>query len=180
MEFLELAQKRYSCRKFLDKEVEKEKIYKILEAGRLAPTACNFQPQRILVVTDREKQKALKECTKFTFDAPVILGVCYDKEESWKRKYDGQDGGIVDASIVTTHMMLEIAQLELGSTWVGSFDPNKARNILNIPDNLEIVNLLPFGYPAEDGAESAMHNQRKTIEQIVSWNNFTCHIDKKC
>ena len=172
MDFLELAQKRYSCRKFLPTQVEPEKIQKILEAGRLAPTACNFQPQRILVITDENKRKALKECTKFTFDAPVILVVCYDKEKSWKRKYDGQDEGIVDACIVSTHMMLQITHLGLGSTWVGSFDPHKAREILNIPENLEIVNLLPFGYPAEDGVPSGMHEERKKIEDFISWNIF--------
>lgn len=172
MEFLELAQKRYSCRKFLDKEVEKEKIEKVLEAGRLAPTACNFQPQRILVITEKEKIEALKECTRFTFDAPVILAVCYDKEESWKRKYDEADEGIVDASIVSTHMMLQITELGLGSTWVASFDPEKAREILKIPENLEFVNLLPFGYPAEDAEPSAMHEKRKSMEEIVSWNEF--------
>jgi len=172
MEFLELVKKRYSCRKFLNKEVEKEKIEKVLEAGRLAPTACNFQPQRILVVTDREKINSLKECTRFTFDAPVILVVCYDKTESWKRKYDGKDEGIVDSSIVSTHMMLEITELGLGSTWVASFEPNKAREILNIPENLEIVNLLPFGYPAEDGVPSAMHEERKSLDELVYWNKF--------
>lgn len=172
MEFLELVKKRYSCRKFLEKEVEREKIEKVLEAGRLAPTAANFQPQRIFVITDKEKREALKECTKFTFDAPVILAVCYDKTESWKRKYDGADEGIVDCSIVSTHMMLEIAELGLGSTWVASFDPEKAREILNIPEDLEIVNLLPFGYPAEDGMPSQMHEKRKSLDEIVSWNKF--------
>ncbi len=172
MEFLELAKSRYSCRKFLDKEVEKEKIEIVLEAGRLAPTACNFQPQRILVITDKDTINELKECTRFTFDAPVILVVCYEKEESWKRKYDGQDEGIVDSSIVSTHMMLQITELGLGSTWVASFDPVKAREILKIPDNLEIVNLLPFGYPAEDEVPSAMHAKRKSLDELIFWNTF--------
>lgn len=172
MEFLELVQKRYSCREFSVKEVEKEKIEKVLETGRLAPTACNFQPQRILVVTDKEKREELKECTRFTFDAPVILVVCYNKEESWKRKYDGQDEGIVDCSIVSTHMMLQIQELGMGSTWVGSFDPMKAREILKIPENLEIVNLLPFGYPAENNVPSQMHEKRKVMSEIAFWNEF--------
>lgn len=172
MEFLELTKARYSCRKFLKRQVEREKIEKILEAGRLAPTACNFQPQRILVITDSEKIEALKECTKFTFDAPVILLVCYDKGESWKRKYDGHDEGIVDSSIVSTHMMLQISELGLGSTWVGSFDTNKAREILNVPENFEIVNLLPFGYPAEDALPSAKHEERKELQETVFWNEF--------
>ncbi len=72
MDFIELVKKRYSCRSFSEKQVEKEKIDLILEAGRLAPTAGNFQPQRILVITDKEKINELKECTAFTFDAPIV------------------------------------------------------------------------------------------------------------
>ncbi len=172
MEFLELTKARYSCRKFLKKEVEIEKIKKILEAGKLAPTACNFQPQKILVITDSEKIEALKEATKFTFDAPVILLVCYDKNESWKRKQDGQDEGIIDASIVSTHMMLQITELGLGSTWVGSFNPSKAREILKVPENFKIVNLLPLGYPAEDALPSTKHEERKELQETVFWNEF--------
>ena len=172
MEFLELTKARYSCIKFLKKEVEIEKIKKILEAGKLAPTACNFQPQRILVITDSEKIEALKEATKFTFDAPVILLVCYDKNESWKRKQDGQDEGIIDASIVSTHMMLQITELGLGSTWVGSFNPSKAREILKVPENFKIVNLLPLGYPAEDALPSIKHEERKELQETVFWNEF--------
>ncbi len=94
------------------------------------------------------------------------------KGRIWKRKYDGQDEGIVDSSIVSTHMMLQITELGLGSTWVASFDPSKAREILNIPDNLEIVNLLPFGYPAEDEVPSAMHAKRKSLDELIFWNTF--------
>jgi len=116
MDFLELAQKRYSCRSFLDKEVEKEKLEKILEAGRIAPTAVNYQPQRILILQGKEQLEKLKDCTIYGWGAPIILVICYDKNISWKRKYDGKDEGIIDASIVTTHMMLEIADLGLGTT----------------------------------------------------------------
>ena len=144
MDFLELAKERYSCRSFTDKKVEKEKLEKILEAGRIAPTAVNYQPQRIL------KLAKLSECTRFGWGAPVIMIICYDKNISWKRKYDGKDEGIIDASIVTTQMMLEIQDLGLGTTWIGSFDPQKIREVYEIPENLEIVSILPVGYPSED------------------------------
>lgn len=172
MDFIELAKARYSCRSFLDKQVEKEKIDLILEAGRLAPTARNLQPQRILVITDKEKIEELKECTPFTFNAPVILAICYDKDVSWKRKYDKKEEGIIDASIVATHMMLQIADLGLGSTLVGYFDPAKAIEILDIPNNYEIETLLPFGYPAEDAKPSPMHYERQNIEKLAFWNDF--------
>lgn len=172
MEFLELAQKRYSCRSFLNKEVEQEKIDKILEVARIAPTAVNFQPQRILVIRNKEKIEALKDATRYTFDAPLIFAICYDRNVSWKRKYDGNDEGVVDASIVTTHMMLEATDLGLGTTWVGAFNPIKTKEILDLPENYEIVSLLPTGYASEEGVPSSSHEKRNNIEDIVSYEKF--------
>ena len=172
MDFLNLAKKRYSCRSFLKKKVEKEKIEKILEAGRVAPTAVNFQPQRILVLDDEEKLSRLNECTKYGWGAPIVMVICYDKTISWKRQYDNKDEGIVDASIVATHMMLEIQDLGLGTTWIGSFDPEKVREVYKIPENLEIIALLPVGYPAEDAKPSGSHEKRNSMEEMVCWNEF--------
>ena len=172
MDFLNLAKKRYSCRSFLKKKVEKEKIQKILEAGRVAPTAVNFQPQRILVLDDEEKLSRLNECTKYGWGTPIVMVICYDKTISWKRQYDNKDEGIVDASIVATHMMLEIQDLGLGTTWIGSFDPEKVREIYKIPENLEIISLMPVGYPAEDAKPSSSHEKRNSMEEMVCWNEF--------
>lgn len=172
MDFLELAKNRYSCRSFLEKPIEQEKINLILEAARLSPTAANFQPQRILVLTDKEKLSKLSECTKYGWNAPLVLIVCYDKNISWKRKYDGNDEGTVDASIITTHMMLEVTSLGLGSTWVGSFNPQKVRSIYNIPENYEIISILPIGYPSNDAEPSSSHEIREPIENIAFYNEF--------
>lgn len=172
MEFLELAKKRYSCRSFLSKDVEQEKIDKILEAARIAPTAVNLQPQRILVIKDKSKIEKLKDATRFTFDAPMMFVICYDKNISWKRKYDGNDEGVIDASIVTTHMIFEATELGLGTTWVGAFNPFKAREILEVPENYEIIALLPTGYPAEDGIPSSSHEDRNSIEKIAFYEKF--------
>lgn len=172
MDFLELAKKRYSCRSFLEKEIEQEKIDKILEVARIAPTAVNFQPQRILIIKNKSKIEELKEATKYTFSAPLIFAICYDKDISWKRKYDGNDEGIIDASIVTTHMMLEATDLGLGTTWVGAFNPMKAREILELPENYEIVSLLPIGYPSEEGVPSSNHEKRNNIDEIAFYDKF--------
>lgn len=172
MDFLELAKERYSCRSFLDKKVEMEKLEKVLEAGRLAPTGRNNQPQRILVLQDKQELEKLKECTVYGWNAPAIMIVCYDREVSWKRKADGADGGIVDASIVTTHMMLEIANLGLGTTWIGSFDPEKVREVYRIPDSYEVVALLPVGYPSEEAKPSDNHDKRLPLEETVYWDFF--------
>lgn len=172
MDFLELAKNRYSCREFSNKIVEQEKINYILEAAKYAPTAVNFQPQRILVLTDKEKINLLNEATRFTFDANLMFVICYDKNVSWKRKYDGNDEGVIDASVVTTHMMLEITNLGLGSTWVGAFNPEKVREILNIPSNYEIVALLPTGYPSDNAEPSPKHFERLDLKETVFYNSF--------
>lgn len=85
MDFLELAKNRFSLRKFSDKKVEKEKIDYILAAMQAAPTAVNFQPQRILVLTDEKELEKVSKCTKFAFNPPLNFLVCYDKETSWTR-----------------------------------------------------------------------------------------------
>lgn len=172
MDFLDLVKNRYSCRSFLNKEIEEEKINKILEAGQASPTACNLQPQRILVITDKEKLGKLSEGTRFGWNAPVIMIICYDKNVSWKRKYDNHDEGSTDASIVTTQMMLEAFNLGLGTTWIGAFNPEKIREVYNIPETFEIVSILPIGYPAEDGIPSAMHFKREPLEKTVFYNEF--------
>ena len=107
MEFLELAKERYAVRAYKDTPVEDEKIARILEAAKVAPTACNNQPQKIYVVKSEKMRKALAEITPCTFAAPVIFVVGYDASRSAKGLvYDGHDFGDTDAAIVTTHMML--------------------------------------------------------------------------
>lgn len=123
MKFEQLIKDRYSCRKFKNTPVEKEKIEKILEAALVAPTACNLQPQRILVLTDKNIIKALddEKCTRYTFDAPLIFVMCVDRSKAWTRKYDGISSAEVDSSIAMTQMMLQAQELGLGTT---CFIPN--------------------------------------------------------
>jgi nitroreductase len=174
MKFINLAEDRYSLRKFNDKSVEKEKLDLVLKAGQLAPTAGNLQPQRILVIESSEAMGKLKKCTPCHFNAPMVLLVCYDNAISAKRSYDDYDTGDADASIVATHMMLQIAELGLGSTWVAHFDPAAVRKEFSLPERFVPVALLPLGYPAEDAAPNAqMHHSRKPIEETVFYNQFS-------
>ena len=172
MDFLELAKNRYSCRYFSDKKIEQEKIDKILEAARLAPTGRNSQSQRILVLTDETELEKLNSCTPYGWNAPLVFLICYYKNEAWKRDIDNFDGGSQDICIVTTHMMFEVTDLGLGSTWIGAFDPFKAREIYNVPENYEIAAILPVGYPSEKAHPSRLHADRKTIEEIAFYNKF--------
>lgn len=167
--FLDLAEKRFSVRKFIDKPVEKADLDKIIKAGCVAPTGCNLQPQRVMVITSSEGMEKLRKCTKCHFGAPNAIVVCYNKNECWTRKYDGKTSGEDDAAIVTTHMMLEAADLGVGTTWVMHFDPAALKNEFEIPDELEPVAILVMGYPAEDAEINPMHSQFRPLEEIVSY-----------
>ncbi len=172
MDFLDLAKERYSVRKFSTKSIEKEKLDLVLKAGQFAPTACNFQPQRILVINSETALSKLEECTPYRFGAPAALLVCYDKTVCRHRKFDDKASGDIDASIVTTHMMMEAADIGLGTTWVMKFDPEKIAKTYNLPDNIIPVALLVIGYPADDAVPNKLHQQRLTIENTVFYNDF--------
>lgn len=164
MTFLELARERYSVRSFKNQTVEPQKLVQILEAGRIAPTACNNQPQRIKVISNPVDLAKVDECTSCRFSAPAVFLICYDKSASWKRKYDNADSGDIDAAIVTTHMMLEAQELGLGTCWVMYFDPAKTSELFELPENIVPVAFLPIGYPAEDCKPNDRHFQRKEWE----------------
>ena len=171
MSFLELAKARYSVRSFQDRPIEEEHLNLILEAGRVAPTACNFQPQRIYVARSAEAREKLASVCRCTFGAPVILVVCYDRERDWKNKLlPGYESGETDAAIVCTHMMLEAFELGIGSCWVGYFNPQTVAETLGLPENITVSALLPMGYPAEDAQPLPLHSQFRdfgdTIEEI--------------
>ena len=167
MDLMNLLKESYSVRMFSDKPVEDDKLNQILEAGRVAPTAVNFQPQRILVLKSKDALDKLKNCTRYHFDAPVALIVCYDNTVSWKRGYDNHDMGEVDAAIVTTQMVLEIANLGLGTTWVGHFDPAAVVREFELPENIIPVAILPIGYPAPDAEPNPRHFERLELTKTV-------------
>ena len=172
MKFIELATKRYSVRSFDTKKISEEDLNLILKAGQLAPTAANRQPQRILVLESEDALAKLQTCTIYHFNAPLALLICADKNEAWERSYDGKVHTDIDGSIIATHMMLQAAELGIGSTWVGHFDPAAIREAFNIPINLEPVCLLPIGYPSSEAKPNPNHEKRKDISKTVFYNNF--------
>ena len=150
MTFQELAHARYSVRSFQNVPIAEEKLNLILEAGRVAPTACNFQPQKIYVAKSEESRKKLASVCRCTFDAPVILVVCYDRTRDWKNKLmPGYESGETDAAIVCTHMMLQAFELGIGSCWVGYFNAQAVSDVLGLPENVTVSALLPMGYPTK-------------------------------
>lgn len=169
MEFLQLSEARYSLRKFSDRPVEAEKLAAILEAGRNAPTAHNLQPQRIFVLRSPEALEKADACTAAHFHPPVILVVAYDPETAWKRETDGKNHGEIDASIAATQMMLEAADLGLGTTYVGMFEPEKLLAAFPEMAGLCPIAMLPLGYPAEGAHPSRLHADRKPLEELVKY-----------
>lgn len=167
MTFLELSAARYSLRKFKSLPVEADKLARILEAGRIAPTAHNNQPQRIKVISEPAELALVDKCTPCRYGAPLVLLVCYDKNICWKRPFDGALSGEVDASIVTTHLMFAAQEAGLGSVWVMHFDPAKAIEHFALPENIVPVAMLPLGYPAEDAKPSDSHLKREALENIL-------------
>ena len=165
--FFELAANRYSVRSFDQKGIEPEKLAQVLEAGRVAPTAHNDQPQRIKVITAAEELAKVDECTRCRFGAPAVLLICYDKNTCWKRSFDEALSGEVDASIVTTHMMLAAEELGLGTCWVMYFNPAKAIELFALPENIIPVAMLPMGYKSESAAPSERHADRQNIEKLL-------------
>lgn len=169
MTFLELAKARYSIRSFQDRPIEKEHMDRILEAGHVAPTACNYQPQKIYIAQSEDARKKLASVCRCTFDAPVILVVCYDRDLDWKNKLQpGYESGETDAAIVCTHMMLEAAELGIGSCWVGYFNAQAVSEALGLPENVTVSALLPMGYPADDAKPLPLHSQFRYPDEIVT------------
>ena len=167
MDFLKLAQDRFSVLDYDTRPVEQEVIDKILQSALAAPTACNNQPQRILVIRDEEGRRKLKEAVPSSYYVPLAFLVCYDKNACWVRHMDGKSSGDIDASIVTTHMMLQAEALGLGSIWIMYWDPEKVKAVFALPEHIEPVALLIAGYKAENAIPRKGHFLTKEKEQIL-------------
>jgi nitroreductase len=170
VKFSDLAAERYSLRKFSDKPVEKEKILQVLEAARLAPSAVNYQPRHFIVVTDEElKAKIAEGYSRDWFaNAPVVIVACGDHSTSWKRR-DGKDHADIDVAIAVDHLTLAAVELGLGTCWVCAFDAGHVHKVLELPEEIEAVALIPLGYPAD---ESRPLKKRRELDEIVSWNGY--------
>lgn len=172
MEFSELISKRYSVRSFKPEHLPQAIIDKILEAGHKAPTGCNYQPQRILVLNTDESINKLRGCTKCHFGAPTAMLICHNKNESWKRHYDGAWSSPVDAVIVTTYLMLAAYNIGVGSCFVMYFNPASVREAFGIPENIEPTALLVLGYPSEDAKPLDLHYKYRPIDEVVYYDHF--------
>jgi nitroreductase len=173
MNFLELAKTRYSCRKFDTRPVEDEKLDLILEAGRVAPSAVNFQPWHFIVIREKKNFKRIRQIYHRDWfkEAPCVIIICGDHNQSWKRK-DGKDHCDIDIAITVDHLTLQATELGLGTCWVCNFEKDLCIELLQLPQNLEPVVILPVGYPL-DSADPDRHGvKRKPLREIVSYEKY--------
>lgn len=169
MDFLTFAKERYSCRKFSDKPVEKEKIDTIIEAGLCSPTACNFQPYKIWVLQSEEAVKNAYEVTPCMFGTKIALVVGCDEKIAWVRKFDGKNFADVDGSIVATQLMLAIHDVGLETTWVGHFDSPALKEKYPEMADYNLIAMFPIGYAADDAVPAPLHTQKKAKEEMVKY-----------
>jgi nitroreductase len=164
MEFSQLVRARYSVRAYKPDPVDDDTLRQILEAARLAPTAANRQPFRILVVHTEGRREELGRIyrRRWFVEAPIIICACGVPAENWVRM-DGKNYNDVDVTIAMDHLILAAADLGLGTCWVAAFDPDAAREVLNLPEGVEPVAFTPLGYPADTPAEK----KRKPLNDLV-------------
>lgn len=166
----EIIKNRFSVRKFKSKTVEQEKLLQVLEAGRLAPSAVNFQPWHFIVILETANLQKIQAVypREWFKTAPVVIIACSDHSQSWKRGYDQKDSADIDISIAVDHLILKATELELGTCWVCNFDRKRCSEEFQIPPHIEPVVLIPLGYPDCQAPEK----KRKNLNEIVHWENF--------
>lgn len=169
MDFLDLVKSRYSVRAYKNQPIEDEKLQIILEAARLAPTAVNYQPFKVIVIHTEGREEELKRIyqAEWFYQAPLIICVCCEPQNAWVRR-DGKNYVDVDATIVMDHIILAATSLGLGTCWIGAFNTEEARKILELPDDVEPLVFTPIGYPADEIEEKT----RKELSEIIKYEKW--------
>ena len=169
MDFAELITRRYSVRAYKPDPVEEEKLAQVLEAARLAPTAANRQPFRIIVVHTAGREEELRRIydEQWLAQAPLVIAVCGLPGEAWARG-DGKSFCDVDVAIAMDHLILAAANLGLGTCWIGAFDPQAAREVLRLPAEVEPIVLTPLGYPDDQPRAK----KRQALSELVRYEHW--------
>lgn len=171
MSFQDLIRNRYSVRAYKPDPVPDDLLAPVLEAGRLAPTAANKQPFRVIVIHTQGREVELRRIygREWFTQPPLILCVCTVRAEAWQRTmYDGKSHADVDATIVMDHMILAAAELGLGTCWIAAFDPAAARDILALPPEVEPVLFTPLGFPADQ----LRPKERRPLSELVRYERW--------
>jgi len=165
MTLLDVIAKRYSCRDYRDRDIEPDKLDKLFEAARLAPSAKNLQDWRFVLVREKQIKQQVAECTnrpEIFGKAPLIIVACSNSDEIMRC---GQHVGPIDVAIALEHIALTAVELGLATCWIGSFDTPKVRRLLDIPPAVAIIELMVVGYPA--------NGRRRTTREPIG--NILCY-----
>ena len=168
MDVFEAISKRYSCRSYEARAIEEEKLGKVLEAGQLAPSAKNLQDWRFIVVTDEQTKAKLAAAAngqQFIASAGAVIVACSADDYVMAC---GQAIGPIDVAIALEHIALQATAQGLATCWIGSFKPAEVRAALGIPQDVEVIELMPIGYPAD----TQRSQRREPIEKIVSYESW--------
>jgi nitroreductase len=186
VEFDRIIRERYSCRDFSDKPVEEDKLQAVLEAARLAPTAANKQPFRLIIIRDEQLRDRLDEvyARHWFYSAPVVICACGISREGWARKEHRHEGEIsvmtdhhhrhytdVDVALAMDHLVLQATALGLGTCLVADFDERAARRILQLPHGVEPILFTPLGYAAESSERRP--KKRRPLDELVYWDRYS-------
>jgi len=166
---MKLVQQRYSVRAYKSIAVEEEKLQQVLNAARLAPSAANRQPFRVIVIQTKGRENELRKIYNrdWFVQAPIIICMVSLPQEAWTR-YDGSNYFHVDAAIAMDHLILAATNIGLGTCWIAAFNPDAAKEVLNLPSHVEPIVFTPLGYPADKPKEK----ERKTIEDLVRFESW--------
>ena len=169
MDVFTAISQRSSVRAYKATDVEDEKLKKVLEAGRLSPSASNRQDWKFIVVKNKETRKKLAKAAfgqSFIAEAPIVIVACGLEPNSMLAC--GQPMHTVDVSIAFAYMILQAYELGLGTCWIGAFNEDEAKKKLNVPDDVRVVAMTPLGYPNQPPSQKS----RKTLDQIVCFEKY--------
>lgn len=172
MSFIDIAKKRFSCRDYQKKEVDKDTLLKIMEAGRIAPSANNFQPWYFYVISEDKNllQKMYDAYPRKWFNGtPVVIVACANYSQGWVRDTDGKNHAEIDVSIAIDHITLQAADLGLGTCWICHFDVDMVKKVLNLAENVEPVALISLGYCNKQADINRFETKRKKIDEITKF-----------
>lgn len=171
MKVLDVIQKRRSVRKYKEDPIPEKAFMRVLEAARLAPSGKNFQPWKFIIVKDKALKEKLAQASAgqfFMAEAPIIIVGCGFPDNCYAHMGRYMKSWSVDVTIALEHLILQAQEEGLGTCWIGSFEEEEVKAILNIPENVKVLALTPLGYPDE----IPRFRGRKSLDEIISYDRF--------
>lgn len=171
MKVLDVIQKRQSVRKYKEDPIPEKALMRVLEAARLAPSGKNFQPWKFIIVKDKALKEKLAQASAgqfFMAEAPIIIVGCGFPDNCYAHMGRYMKSWSVDVTIALEHLILQAQEEGLGTCWIGSFEEDEVKAILNIPENVKVLALTPLGYPDE----IPRFRRRKSLDEIISYDRF--------